>query len=337
MIRMAFRRLAPGVLSAAVVLAFAATASAQTGVVRGKVVDAQGAPVDGAKVTISAKSVKNTREVKTNKKGEFVQVGIFPGDYTITAEKDKLTATQDAKVSIGDNPPMDFRLAPAAASNDEVAAKQAALQKVFQDGVDLSKAGKFDESIAKFNEAIAQLPNCPDCYYNIGYASTQKKDFAGAETAYKKAIELKADHCAAWAGLANAYNVENKTDLALEATAKSSACGGGAAGAAGGAGGLDASGLYNQGVILWNAAGKETDDAARAKKFSEAKEKFDAATKVDPKFGQAWYLLGKANINLGDFAGAVAAYEGYLQNAPTGEHADEVKKDIEQLKPLVKQ
>jgi tetratricopeptide (TPR) repeat protein len=333
MIRMAFRRLAPCVLSAAVMLALAATASAQTGVVRGKVVDAQGAPVDGAKVTISAKSVKNTREVKTNKKGEFVQVGLFPDEYTITAEKDKLKATQETKVSIGDNPPLEFKLAPAAGDNAEMAAKQAALQKVFQDGVDLSKSGKYDESIAKFNEAIAQLPNCPDCYYNIGYASTQKKDWEGAEAAYKKAIELKADHCAAWAGLANAYNASNKTDLALEATAKSSSCGGTAAAG----GGLDASGLYNQGVILWNAAGKETDEAARTKKFTEAKEKFDAATKADPKFGQAWYLLGKANINLGDFAGAVAAYEGYLQNAPTGEHADEVKKDIDQLKPLVKQ
>ena len=108
MIRMGFRRLVPSALGAAVVLALAATASAQTGVVRGKVVDAQGAPVDGAKVTISAKSVKNAREVKTNKKGEFVQVGLFPGDYTITVEKDQLKATQDAKVSVGDNPPIDI-------------------------------------------------------------------------------------------------------------------------------------------------------------------------------------------------------------------------------------
>jgi tetratricopeptide (TPR) repeat protein len=322
MIRMAFRRLVPGVLSAAVVLAVAATASAQTGVVRGKVVDAQGAPVEGAKVTISAKSVKNAREVKTNKKGEFVQVGLFPGDYTITAEKEQLKATQDTKVSIGDNPPLEFRLAPAAGGNAEMAAKAAALQKLFEEGVEFSKAGKFDESIGKFNEALVQLPNCADCYYNIGFANSQKKDWAAAETAFKKAIELKADHCAAWAGLANVYNIQNKTDLALEATGKSSSCGG-APGATGG--GADANGLYNQGVILWNA-----------QKFDLAKEKFDAATKADPKFAQAWYLLGKANINLNDFAGAVTAFEGYLQAAPTGEHAEEVKKNIEQLQPLIK-
>jgi tetratricopeptide (TPR) repeat protein len=323
MIRMAFRRPVPSALSAVMVLAFAATVSAQTGVVRGKVVDAQGAPVEGAKVTISAKSVKNDRQVKTNKKGEFVQVGLFPGDYTITAEKDQLKASQDAKVSIGDNPPIEFKLAPASGGNAEMAAKAAALQKSFEEGVEFSKAGKFDEAIVKFNEAVAQMPTCYDCYYNIGYANSQKKDWAAAEAAYKKAIELKADHCAAWNGLANVYNIQNKTDLALEASGKASTCGGGAAGAA--ASGLDAGGLYNQGVILWNA-----------QKFAEAKEKFDAATKADPKFAQAWYLLGKANINLGDFAGAVAAFEGYLQAEPNGEHAEEVKKNIEQLQPLVK-
>ena len=320
MIRMAVRRLVPAILAAAVVVAFAATASAQTGVVRGKVVDAQGAPVEGAKVTISAKEVKNVRDLKTNKKGEFVQVGLFPGDYVITVEKEKMKATQETKVSIGDNPPLDFKLAPAAGGSAEMAAKQAALQKMFEEGVEASKAGKYDDSIAKFNEALTQLPACADCYYNIGFANMQKKDYAAAETAYKKALELKADHCAAWAGLANLYNVQNKTDLALDATSKASSCGG-----AGAAGGADASGLYNQGVILWNA-----------QKFAEAKEKFDAATKADPKFGQAWYLLGKANINLGDFAGAVAAFEGYLQNAPTGEHADEVKKNIADLQPLLK-
>jgi predicted Zn-dependent protease len=158
-----------------------------------------------------------------------------------------------------------------------------------------------------------KLPNCPDCYYNIGYASTQKKDFAGAETAYKKAIELKADHCAAWAGLANAYNVENKTDLALEATAKSSACGGGAAGAAGGAGGLDASGCTTRASSSGTPPARRPTTRLAPRSSPRRRKSSMRRRKVDPKFGQAWYLLGKANINLGDFAGAVAAYEGYLQ------------------------
>jgi Tfp pilus assembly protein PilF len=318
MIRMAFRRLAPSVLCAAVALAFAATASAQTGVVRGKVVDAQGAPVDGAKVTISAQSVKNTREVKTNKKGEFVQVGLFPGDYTITVEKDKLKATQDTKVSIGDNPPLDFKLAPSAA--DEQAKKVAALEKVFSEGVELVKAGKHDEAIAKFNEAISQAPNCNQCYDNIGFAHAQRKDWVQAEAAFKKALEIKPDDGNAWGGLVNVYSATDRHDLAKEANAKAAQFNPEGAGAGGGA-----VQLYNDGVILWNN-----------KEFEQAKAKFVEATKVDPKFAQAYYLLGKANINLGDFAGAVAALETYVQLEPNGEHAEDAKKNIQDLQPLIK-
>jgi tetratricopeptide (TPR) repeat protein len=323
MIRMAFHRLATGFLSAVLVLACAATAAAQTGVVRGKVVDAQGAPVEGAKVTIAAKAMKSSRDLKTNKKGEFVQVGLFPGAYTITVEKEALKATQDAQVSIGDNPPIEIKLAAAAGGSAEQTAKAAALQKAFDEGVEFSKAGKFDESIAKFNEAIVQAPGCYDCYYNIGYANSQKKDWEQAEIAYKKAVELKPDHAAAWTGLANVYNVQKKTDLAMEATAKAGQYGGGGMATGGGA---NAGSLYNQGVILWNA-----------QKYAEAKEKFEAAIKADPKYAEAWYLLGKAHINLGEYANAVTAFEGYLQAEPDGSHAAEVKKNIDDLKPLIKQ
>ncbi len=107
-----------------------------------------------------------------------------------------------------------------------------ALQKSFDEGVALSKSGDFDGSIAKFNEAIAQAPNCHDCYYNIGYAHSQKKEWEKAEAAYKKATELKPDYAEAWSGLANAYNTQKKLDLALEASANAAKYGGAAGGGA---------------------------------------------------------------------------------------------------------
>jgi tetratricopeptide (TPR) repeat protein len=319
MTRKAFGRWLTGIVASAAMLV-AATASAQTGMLKGKVTDAQGAPVDGAKVTVSAKSVKSVRELKTNKKGEFVQIGLFPGDYTITAEKGDLKASTDARIGIGENPDVNLQLRPAAgAMNPEQAAKAAALQKAFDDGVKASKTGNFDESIAKFNEALQLAPNCHDCYYNIGYANMQKKAWPEAEAAYKKAVELKPDYAEAWNGLANVYNLEKKTDLALEASQKAAQYSGGAAAGAGAGGGAAAGGgsagsLYNQGVILWNGG-----------KYAEAKEKFEAAAKADPNYADAHYRLGMANVNLGDMNGAVAAFENYLKAAPTGPHAEEVK------------
>jgi len=69
----------------------------------------------------------------------------------------------------------------------------------------LSNAGSHDEAIVKFNEAIAIIPTCYNCYNNIAYSYTAKKDYANAETAYKKSIEVKPDDAAAYVGLAGIY------------------------------------------------------------------------------------------------------------------------------------
>jgi tetratricopeptide (TPR) repeat protein len=306
-----------GVTAALFVLTLVSVASAQTGMLKGRVLDAKEAPVEGAKVTITAKGMKSTREVKTNKKGEFVQIGLFPGEYSITAEKDGAAGTITTRVAIGENPEVRVKVGRAGPS-PEVAAKAAALQKSFDEGVAMSKAGDFDGSIVKFNEAIAQAPNCHDCYYNIGYAYAQKKEWDKAEVAYKKATELKPDYAEAWSGLANAYNTQKKLDLALEASANAAKY----SGATGdGGGGGSASSLYNQGVILWNQA-----------KYAEAKEKFEAAAKADPSYSDAHYRLGMANLNLGDMPGAAAAFEGYLKAAPTGEYAEQVKGILASIK-----
>jgi tetratricopeptide (TPR) repeat protein len=303
------------VTAALFVLALASVTSAQTGMLKGKVVDGQGAPVEGAKVTITAKGMKNSRELKSNKKGEWVQIGLFPGEYSITAEKDANKGTVGTRVSIGENPEVVIRVG-AAAPSPEASAKAVALQKSFDEGVALSKSGDFDGSIAKFNEAIAQAPNCHDCYYNIGFAHMQKKEWEKAEVAFKKATELKPDYAEAWNGLANTYNQQKKLDLALEASGNAAKYGGAAAG-----GGGSSSALYNLGVILWNQG-----------KYAEAKEKFEAAAKADPTYSDAHYRLGMANLNLGDMPGAVAAFEAYLKAAPTGQYAEQVKGILTSIK-----
>jgi Tfp pilus assembly protein PilF len=301
--------------AALVLVSFATPASAQTGMLKGKVVDASDKPIEGAKVVIAAKGMKNSRELKTNKKGEWVQIGLFPGDYEISAEKGDDKGVVTTRVSIGDNPEVMIRVGKAGPS-PEMAAKAAALQKSFDEGVALSKAGDYDGSIVKFNEAIAQAPQCQDCYYNIGFAHGQKKEWDKAEAAYKKAVEIKPEYAEAWNGLANAYNQQKKLDLALEATANAAKYGGGAAG-----GGGSASALYNQGVILWNQS-----------KYAEAKEKFAEAAKADPTYADAHYRLGMANLNLGDMAGAAAAFEAYLKAAPTGQYAEQVKGVLSSIK-----
>jgi tetratricopeptide (TPR) repeat protein len=304
-------------------LALAAPALAQTGGVRGKVLDQSGKPVPDAVVKIESKGMSRKLEVKTNKKGEYIQIGLYPGDYTITASKDNLSSSVDLKVGLGDPEMLDIKLAPAAASAKDQAEQNAKVQAIFQEGITAAKAEKWDDAIAKFTEAAGIVPNCHVCYFNIGAAYYSKEDQAKAEENYKKSVEIKPDYADGWNALASLYNQQKKFDLAAQASEKASAAAGGAEGAPGAAaGGGSAPQLYNQGVILWNQ-----------NKYSEAKDKWEAATKADPKYAEAFYRLGMAYMNLGDTAKAVTAFEGYLAADPNGSHAAEVKAAVDALKP----
>ena len=92
-------------------LAFALPASAQTGIVKGTVKDAKGQPVEGAKITMILTTGGSPRELTTNKKGEFVQVGVPLGPYKITAEKAGVgSQEQRTQVKMGGAINVDFVL-----------------------------------------------------------------------------------------------------------------------------------------------------------------------------------------------------------------------------------
>jgi tetratricopeptide (TPR) repeat protein len=308
-----------GMCTVAVVLALAASAFAQS-VVRGKVQDAQGKPVEGATIVFDAEGTNRKMQTNTDKKGEFLQVGLQSGPYTVTATKEGVgTANSKATVRQGPNNPLNFTLAPAGAATapaDKAAAVK--LQALAGEAMAALRAGNNDDAIAKFTEVVGQMPTCADCYYNIGVAQANKKDYAAAEASYKKAIELKPDSADAYTGLATLYNQQKKFDLAAEASANASKYT-----AAGGGGNAEAA--YNQGVILFNGG-----------KFAEAKVQFEAATKADPNHGLAQYQLGMASLNLGQIQDAVNALEAYLKVDPDGPKAAEVKASLPALQGMLK-
>ena len=302
-----------------VAVGLAAPVAAQsTGMVKGKVVDAKGEPIEGAKILIEfTEGVTRKNETKTNKKGEFIQIGLFPGQYRVTASKEKVGQQSfETRVRIGNASEINFQLSPESGLTDEDKKKNAAIQSSFQAGIDAARAGQHDSAIAKFTEAAGLMPSCHDCYYNIGFAYSQQQKWTEAEAAYRKAIEIKPASAEAYNGLATIYNAQKKFDEAAAASAKAAEFAGGAAGGGGGA-----EAVYNQGVILWNAG-----------KYAEAKAQFEKAISLKPDMADAHYQLGMANLNLGQIPEAVAAFEGYLKVAPDGPHAAEAKNAIAALK-----
>jgi Tfp pilus assembly protein PilF len=302
-----------GVLALAVMLAVSAPAAAQS-VVRGKVLDGAGKPVEGATVTIEATESNRRAQVKTNRNGEFMQIGLPSGRYNVTAVKDNLKQVQPANISQGSPVELTFQLTQTSGLTPEQAKAQQEMQVLAQGAIDAMRAGRDDEAIQKFNEIVVKIPTCSDCYYNLGVAYSKKLQYAEAEASFLKATELAPNSADAYTGLANVYNAQKKFDQAQQASVKAAEL----AGAGGGGGSAEA--LYNQGVILWNAG-----------KFAEAKVQFEAAIKADPNMGMAHYQLGMANLNLGQIPAARTAFEGYLKAEPNGAKAAEVQTFLKQL------
>ena len=224
--------------------------------VKGKVVDSANQIVEGATVILETKDSGARRfKVTTNKKGEYIQIGLQPGSWTITASKDGVgEAKADVRITLGASEQIDLTLGKAGAAggpamSKEEAAKLDTMQKAFDEGVKLTQAGKLDEAIAKFMEAKAVNPDCFACQFNIGLSYAAKKDVPKAEEAFLAASALKPESPEPFNQMANMYNANKQYDKAAQMAAEASKRSGGATG-----GGASAESLFNQGVVLWNGA-----------------------------------------------------------------------------------
>src|SRR5215467_13675119 len=136
MIRRISSRLAWHALTASVVvLGFAVSAAAQ-GMITGTVVDAKGQPVIGAKITIEqTDGVSRKFETKSDKKGEFIQIGLQSSNFKVTAvSKDgKDTGTATTRVSQRGPSAIRIVMGGGAANDAGLAAKTAELRKAFDD------------------------------------------------------------------------------------------------------------------------------------------------------------------------------------------------------------
>jgi tetratricopeptide (TPR) repeat protein len=283
-----------GGLLAAFVLA-GGEARAQTGTARGKVVDDAGQGIVDVKVVLEYQGgVTRHYETKTNKKGEFTQVGLFPGDYKIAAGKDGYVAAGiEHKIGIGEVTYLpDIKLASAKAVQQAAQAKQEEdIVPIFNRAADLGKAGKLDEAEAAYKEVIAKAPQIPEAHLNLGYIYRQKKDWASAEASYKKALELRPGYSEATSGLLAVYQGSGQADKARELA--NSATG-------------DATVQFDLAAELLNE-----------NKYEEALAAFQKAAAADPSNPEPVYYIGAILVGLNRVDEARTNLEKYLTMNPS--------------------
>lgn len=275
------------------------TASAQTGTARGKVVDEAGKPLPDAAVALELQGGMTRKfQTKSNKKGEYTQVGMQPGQYRVTASKDGYVGSYvEARISLGEPTYLpDLKLVPKAVAQAAAVDKgMEELRGSFNKANALMNEGKLDEAEAEYRALIVKNPTVPQLHHNLAIVLSKKKDVAGAEASYLKAIEVKPDYDEGYVGLTNLYVAQNQADKAVELLTKVLA-----------ARPDDAKLQFQLGFAQFTAG-----------QYEPATEAFKKAETLDATNAEVHYYLGTIALTAGRPAECAERLEKYLSMKPT--------------------
>lgn len=273
-------------------------AAAQTGTARGKVVDEKGQVIEAAAIAVEyLGGVTRKVETKTNKKGEFTQVGMYPGNYRITVSKDGFQpAVVDHRIAMGEptylpDITMLTKAAAMAASGDK---SREELTANFKKAIEATQAGQFEQAETLYNEILAKNPNVAEVHYNLGFVYTQKKDWPKAEAAYLKAIEVRPSYGEAYTALSRVYRESGQPAKATEILAKAAA-----------ENKADPKVQFGVAVDLLNSG-----------KGEEAMAAFQKVLEIDPTFAEAHFHMGTVAVGQNKIPEAIAHLEKYLSMNP---------------------
>jgi tetratricopeptide (TPR) repeat protein len=284
------KRLIAGLFSVAFVVS---TAFAITGILRGRVVDEKGNPMVDVSVILEAAGGQKF-SLKTNKKGEYIQVGLNGGLWKVSVTKEgyKPQSTQ-VNVALGDETRApEITLVPGSSP----AAKGPDIQKDFDAANKLAAAGDFDGALAGLEAVLAKGPSRADVVYlTMGEINRKKGDASAAEAAYKKALELKPGSLDAIRGLSNLYLKSSRGSEAAALLVPYLA-----------ENPQDVEGQFLYGVILFNTA-----------KQAEAQGVFAKVMELDASNNDVHYYLGMILVGQNKVPEALASLEKYLASNPT--------------------
>ncbi len=161
MFRKYTRTLQLGVFFFMALISLIASADAQvsTGSVTGRVVDAQGNIVPGAKVTVTSRGTGAERIVVTNSNGEFVVPSLPPGRYMVSAEADTFSRAliEDVEINVGARQNVNFTLQPGSIEETVTVTSTPPLVETTRSNLDASISPREIENLPLLNRTFAGL------------------------------------------------------------------------------------------------------------------------------------------------------------------------------------
>jgi len=293
----------------------APAAAARVARLIGKVVDSEGKPLAGVRVTTTSTAVPDFNAVtETDNKGIF-KVDFEKTDvvYVYQLEKAGLVPLRvEQKWTVEGTDRHEFKMtrteapqvgelaagAPAAgeAGTGAAAAASSPGVEAFNAGVRAFKAKDYETAAARLQEASQQDPSLRQAWVALSAAYMQQRRYAQAAEAAEKAIALGATDASVLETRWEAYRQVGDQAKAAQARQELERIGRLAE---------EAKGVYNDGIALQKFG---DDDRALAK--------FQAALELDPNFEPALLALAASALKLGRPADAAAAAETALKNNP---------------------
>jgi tetratricopeptide (TPR) repeat protein len=279
-----------------------------TGAVDGLVKDAAtGQLLEGVRIAmVYSKSESMTYSLVSDKKGHFYKSGLVPGAYNLTFEKEGYVPQSGSVRSIpGQATPMDVRMEPGSGGGRS----GISVGKLASSGSELLSAGKFDEAVVMFSDAIAKVPAEAVLHYYRGYALERSGKPDQALEDYGKAIELKPDFILPLTRsgilLAKKRDFDKASEFYRRAVDLKV---------------QDPETFYNYGVCLVSTGKKE-----------EAREAFEKLLVLDPYYSDGYYQLGLILLGSGDSAKARTLFQKFVEIDPENPNAGLAKEILKSL------
>jgi cytochrome c-type biogenesis protein CcmH/NrfG len=165
------------------------------------------------------------------------------------------------------------------------------------------RAGFHMEARRQLEEAVRQDPNNAKAWYDLGRV-TSEQDLAVAENAYQRAASLRPDNALGLVDLAAVQATNLKLDLAEKNYRRALKL------------------APNDPIVLAQLSGYLVTTRPRGADLDEAERLARQALALDPQNGDALYYLGRAVLERGNGAQAVALLEKALTHTLTAEESE---------------
>lgn len=304
-------------LAVAPLFLFAAVGLAQTSNIQGDVIGVDGKPVQGAQIKLDRTDIKQSFNVKTDKKGHFLYANLPTGVYNITLTVDgKEVGTMTGMRSRqGDNPPLVFDLAKVAAQ--QAAANAAAAPgagaaagpapgqaQPKEEGMTKEQRAEYEKKLKEQEAEMAKDKALQDAF-NTGMQAKNAKNYPVAIENLEKASSLAPTQHVVWAQLAESYVSLGDTKTGAEQQE-----------------------YFDKGVAAYGKAVEiKVDDPnyhnnyalalAKDKKMDQAQAELTKAAQMDPaQAGKYYYNLGAVYVNTQQNDAAEAAFKKAIELDP---------------------